>query len=396
MKTNSKTSTLGTGQALSHSVMRDLAALCILIAGNLVLADTSAFPVVDPKVLDLEINVRDTSLLEGEKIQFEVVLRNAGSEPIPMAIPSEERGLRWIAGCQLFLEPIWADSSHISGIANLSQEYYARSLPARVEQAPWPPLEVYENRKPESLKWLLPGHEVSIPASRINTTIFVLESRLYLEGIKASWLTGASRWVDSEMVPLSVQKWNPYKDGEIVFEKKWRQFEIEERTTRILRVSTQEGTYLFARTGGLTRLLEIQNDERYVVEIQDEIPQMVISFPESNRASVYFHLDEGIVGDAPWERGGNTQFTPAPRPIPPAQLQALRSRLGLNPDGTIPKNDKTFDSNTKTGSVCAVQSEANSQVYSHGGFWPWIIVCCLILITVFFFSVSHIQIFPRQ
>lgn len=289
------------------------------------------FPTADPRVLELRIELRDPVILTGERLQYEVILRNAGSEPIPMAVPSGRHDLDWIAGNQLFLEPIWDEEPNIELLVSRSQEYYARPLPARIEEAPWPPVDVYDNRPPERIEWLPAGYEIAIPGNRINESIFIINNRSRLRGLRASWLTGPGRWVESEVAPLTVRDWDRNADAELVYEMDWTKFGLRRRPTTITQVEIDGRLILFAY--GHVRLGEISPGERFEVEFSQEVRQMVVSFPESNRGPYYFHRTQAVARDKPYGIGGYSYFTPEARPIPPEELRALRERLGLSEAG---------------------------------------------------------------
>jgi len=351
MKMKSKTLTCASGPAYFRSMLLMTATISLALVPLAADGIPDGFPVADPRTIDIEVRLRDTQLLEGERIQFEILLRNAGSEPLPIAIPFEERGLGWIAGSQLFLEPIWSDDSHVKRDAALSQEYYARALPARVDQAPWPPCDIYQNKTTAMIEWLRPGHEIAIIESRIDTSPFFLNRSNNLSAIKASWLTGPSDWAESNIVPLTFQKWDRKTHAETVFEGVWMDRGKVERKAKVMLVNSPVGNFLFSSIGGFVRLAQVAPEEYYEIHVQSDIPQLIITFPNSTRGSKYFHLDEGIVGSTSWGPDGFTQFTPKPEPIPIVELAALRARMGLNPDGSVPENRENdiinIDSNQK-------------------------------------------------
>jgi hypothetical protein len=87
------------------------------------------------------------------------------------------------------------------------------------------------------------------------------------------------------------------------------------------------------------RLCQVAADTRVSTRIDPSVPQAEITFPGESRATLYFHLQQGVTSPIPWLPGTTYEaFAPRPIPIPPDELRALRASAGLDADGRpLPK-----------------------------------------------------------
>ncbi len=297
-------------------------------------AEAIDIPEVDPRPLELEVLAPRSNFIEYEQMQIEVVLRNAGLVPVPIAVPSASGGIRWISGCQLFLKPLYKNPSRSLAPTTDFHQPYVRNIPAKVEEAPWPPTEFYDGQSPHAVAWLPPGHKISWHENLLSTSNFGIYRDEELIGLKAQWLLGPGKWLESKNLDVNMQK-TSINDGDVLFEKTLpSSVGSNGIVAKLIKLSSKEGTFLFYKGPSVLRLCQVNDDDKVEAEIDEDIPQLVVRFPGSSRSPVYLHLRMDRVSSKSWQRGSDKFHIPEPQPemMSEEELQAVRQRLGIGSD----------------------------------------------------------------
>lgn len=293
-------------------------------------------PQADPRLVELDLVAPRNDLIDGESLQYEVVLRNLGPDPVPIAVPYEHFGLRMLSGCQLFLRPFYKGSGSNPFSQARPFQMFSRNLPIKVEEAPWPPTDFFEGGPPSSVVWLPPGQKISWSEVYISEGRFGVLVSPDLIAVKAQWLLGPEKWIESRNLDLVVHDLD-IQAGEVVFEEKLRPPVSQSGiVAKLTKMPIGNKSFLFYTGGSPIRLCEVGAQEKVEAFVDENASQLVVSFPESTRPPVYVQLVWGGVSTSPWPVIPPDGMMPEPRPelMSKEEISAARKRLGLAFDGS--------------------------------------------------------------
>ncbi len=342
----------------------------ILFGLQCIHADQDEAQEIDEKGIAVELVVPWTTIIVGERIQYQFILTNASNKVTPVAVPNDsfpEPHYGWPTGGQLFLSPIW--ETGYPGYDNVP-------LPngrLRVEMAEWPPIDGFGDLM---RAWLdLPdGKSITWSQNRISSVSFGIISNRFLVGLQGHWLFGPDKWISSDVVRLQVLD-IPMSEWNRVFTTQWNDGSMV-RTDHAYTISIDGKKYLFYDRH---RLLEVDENDRFDYRIDEDDINLVISIiSQDYTKELFYHLRQGIINESPWPDGPIEEvFFPQPEPIPPADLAKKRAEMGLNPDGGHPdrganSGNDTHANESKVDSFNVQEQFSPESSSALGGFWLWV------------------------
>ncbi len=276
----------------------------------------------DGRGLSVKLEVPWTTFKVGEKFAFRYTLQNASDKPVPIAIPFEKYGLGSLTGGQAFLE------GFRTGGRKVEDPTYD------ITKAKWPPLTEIES-EPQAWEWLPPGQQLTWNQNQFWAGHYGVGCYQSFESFRGHWLSGPNQWISSDPIKVEIVSVPQSKWTEL-FKVQWTStgYRGGPRERVFYRIPIKGRMYLFSNSG--TRITEVEPNDQFEHSIDKDGTNLEITIKNvAGSRKVYFHLAQGYTRDTPWPVGPVSIFNPKSEPIPPAELDALRKKLGLAPAGPV-------------------------------------------------------------